>query len=530
MHVMHPEHPYDAGTADTGTADAEPADTPYADLHETHSGVVLLLGPTAYKLKKPVRLPFLDFSTPEARAEACRRELDLNRRLAPDVYLGLTSLGRPDGGSEPVVMMRRMPDHRRLSQLVVDGRVQETHIRALARLIAAFHARADRGDDISAAGRRDRVALRWQHNLDEALALRHRALPEDTVAAVRRWSGRYLAGRQLLFDERIAAGRVVDAHGDLLADDIYCLDDGPRVLDCLEFDDALRWMDQVDDVACLAMDLERLGRADLGMQLIADYRRFGADDAPESLAHHYLAYRAFMRAKVECVRAGQDGTPRARAGQVLADDPEVLVRLALLHLRRAAVRLILVGGAPGTGKTTLSDALAARLGASVLSSDRVRKELAGVDPLVSAQAGFEEGIYAPAWTIRTYAELIRRAETLLCRGQSVILDASWTSAGHRAIAVRLAEESSADLYQLRCELPAAVAAQRILHRREMTPALTPPGGAADAGVVSDADEKVAEAIRELQRPWPDSVRVDTMLDPDAVTETALSAVGSAPST
>ena len=172
---------------------------------------------------------------------------------------------------------------------------------------------------------------------------------------------------------RAQAGRIVDGHGDLLADDIFCLDDGPRILDCLDFDDRLRWVDGLDDAAFLAMDLERLGAPGLAEQFTGWYAEYSGDPAPTSLRHHYTAYRSLVRAKVDFLRAIQ-GDPEAAAVA------RQLLGMALKHLRAAVVTLVMVGGLPGTGKSALSAAIAGRFGFTALSSDQIRKELAGVSP------------------------------------------------------------------------------------------------------------------------------------------------------
>lgn len=171
-----------------------------------------------------------------------------------------------------------------------------------------------------------------------------------------------------------------------------------------------------------------------------------------------------------------------------------LADLALRHLRAAAVTLILVGGPPGTGKTVLSGQIAARLGCVALGSDTIRKELAGLAPLQHAAAPYQTGLYSRAWTDRTYQELLSRTERLLGRGESVILDASWTSAAHRAAAAKLAHVVSADLVQLRCEVPADLAARRLQARTSDT---------------SDAGPDVAEHLRAAAEPWPDATPIDT---------------------
>ena len=321
--------------------------------------------------------------------------MELNRRLAPDVYLGVSSVsgaelppwpaGRRRRPVEHLVVMRRMPDDRRLSTLVRAGAPVRDHLRALARSVAAFHAAARRGPESpprAAATRSAAVGRRTSSRYGRSAPV---PAPE-TVDAVDRLAARFLAGRGPLFADRCADGRIVDGHGDLIADDVFCLDDGPRALDCLEFDDKLRYVDGLDDVAFLAMDLERLGRPDLADDWLDAYVEFSGDPAPVALRHHYVAYRAFVRAKVACLRHQQGDAAAATDAAQYAD-------LSLRHLEAGAVRLALVGGLPGTGKTTVGGALADRFGAVLLSSDRLRKELAGLSPTQPAPAAYGEGLY-----------------------------------------------------------------------------------------------------------------------------------------
>ncbi|MDP1807390.1 MAG: hypothetical protein Q8K72_19595, partial [Acidimicrobiales bacterium] len=322
---------------------------------ETHSGVVFFLGDRAYKLKKPVDLGFLDFRTREARLDACRREVALNRRLAPDVYLGIADIHGPDGQPcDHLVVMRRMPDDRRLSSMVAAGVDVTEHLAGLAALLARFHAGADRSPSIDEMAGRDAVRRRWETNHDEMAPFRAAVLDPETEDGMISLARRYLAGRGPLFAQRIKEGRACDGHGDLLADDIFCLDDSPRVLDCLEFDDRLRFGDALADVAFLAMDLERLGRPDLASEFLARYQDASGDGWAPSLAHHHIAYRAQVRAKVAAVRWSQGDT---------ASGPTATRLLALCHdhLRRARVRLVLVGGNPGTGKSTVARDIATPL-------------------------------------------------------------------------------------------------------------------------------------------------------------------------
>lgn len=478
-----------------------------AAVAETHSGVVFFTGDRAYKLKKPLNLGFVDFRRREARAAACRREVELNRRLAPDVYLGVSDVLDPEGAPcEHLVVMRRLPPERRLSTLVAAGAPVRPDLRRLARLLAAFHARAAASPEIDEAAGARAQAVRWEANTAEMERFAGRVFDPAVLGRVRDLAHRYLAGRGELFAARVASGRARDGHGDLLADDIFCLDDGPRVLDCLEFDDALRWGDVLADAAFLAMDLERLGRADLAERFLRDYREFAGDAWPPSLAHHHIAYRAQVRAKVSAVsfeQGAEDAAPAARA----------LLDLAAAHLETGRVRLVVVGGLPGTGKSTLAAGLAEALGAVVIRSDQVRKELAGLDPSEPAPAPYGQGLYRPEMTDATYTEMLRRARASLAAGSSVVADASWHDPARREEARSLAAETVADIGEVRCVLPTDAIVERVGAR------------AARGGDPSDATASLVRQLKASEKPWPSAVEVETSPAPDEVVGAALRALG-----
>jgi uncharacterized protein len=476
----------------------------HASVLETHAAVLFFLADRVYKLKKSVNLGFLDFRRRADREAACHREVELNRRLAPDIYLGVADVRGPDG--EPcdhLVVMRRMPAERRLSTLIRSGAPVADDLRHLARMLAAFHATAQRGPSISAEGTRDALLGRWDATFTQMRPFHGAALDAVAAAEVEERTREFLAGRGPLFADRVAGGHVVDGHADLITDDIFCLDDGPRVLDCLEFDDRLRYVDVLDDAAFLAMDIEHLGAGQLADDFLDWYAEFSGEAAPAALRHHYIAYRAFVRTKVGCLRHAQ-GDPAAAADIVAYTD------LALRHLRAGAVRLIVVGGTPGAGKTTLAGKLADHLGAVLLSSDHVRKELAGLDPGTSAAAAYQQGIYSPGWTENTYAELIRRARALLERGESVVLDASWTRARHRDAARRLAAGTHSAPLELRCTAGAATIAARLARR---------------TSVASDADLAIAAALSADGDPWPEAKAIVTDGTPDRSAARALAHIG-----
>jgi uncharacterized protein len=252
---------------------------------ETHVSWVTLIGDRAFKRKKPVHNGFLDFSTLASRRRACDEEVRVNRRLAPDVYLGVDPVfGCTDDVVDYVVVMRRMPAERRLSSLVAGGADVDDALRQVAHRVAALHLNGERSALADAAASADATLGRWEANHAELASLAHLladpTVEQHSVALARR----YVAGRRRLFAERVRAGRASDGHGDLLADDIFALADGPRILDAIEFDASLRVGDGLADIAFLAMDLERLGAEDLARRLLGWYADFTADRWPASLA------------------------------------------------------------------------------------------------------------------------------------------------------------------------------------------------------------------------------------------------------
>lgn len=476
---------------------------PYIDVHETHTGMVVLVGERALKAKKPVLTDFLDFRTAEQRERACRRELELNCRLSPDSYLGLAHLSDPAGGpAEPVVVMRRYHDEDRLASIV--GRGPDGSVRglldAIAAVLARFHQGAERGPAISAEGEAGAVDRRWRDNLAE-LDRYAGTLPPESLARVRHLAAEFIAGRGPLFARRLSEGLIVDGHGDLLADDIFCVLGKPALLDCLEFDDKLRYVDCVDDAAFLAMDLEFLGRKDLGAHFLDRYAAHSARAVPPALAHFYIAYRAGVRAKVDCVRLSQ-GKPQA------AGDATRHLAIALEHLETSRVRLALVGGNPGTGKSTVARALAERTGAQVISTDDVRRELRD-SGAISGDAGvLNEGLYRPGNVATVYEAALRRARSQLVDGQSVILDGTWRDPRMRAQARRLASETHSATVELRCAAATDTAAGRITTRTPGTSEVTP---------------EIAAAMAAQRADWDTARRIDTSGPPEDAARQALGA-------
>ncbi|MGO9102421.1 MAG: AAA family ATPase [Mycobacterium sp.] len=462
---------------------------PYSVVHETHTGLVVLVGDLAYKVKKPILTDFLDFTTPERRERALQRELELNRRLASASYSGVAHLNAEwTGASEPVLVMKRQPESSRLATMVRRGQPVTEPLMAIAEVLARFHESAKRGRLVEVQGTAGAIRARWEANIAELQQFVGTVVDQHRLEVVERLAAHFIAGRGLLFAGRVRDGRIVDGHGDLLADDIFCLPEGPEILDCLEFDDNLRYVDTIDDAAFLAMDLEYQGRKDLGDFFLDHYSRLAADPAPQSLKDFYIAYRAVVRAKVDCVRVAQ-GHPDADA------DALRHLNIALEHLKACSVRVAVIGGGPGTGKTTLAHALAERVGAAVISTDEVRRALQNSGAIVGAAGVLNVGLYSDANVAAVYDEVIRRAHVHLASGRSVILDGTWRDPSSRNQVRQLAIQMHSTVVELKCEASLSTAARRVAAR--------------PAGGLSDATPEIATVLADGGQQWPEADHIDT---------------------
>lgn len=470
---------------------------PPAEIYETHISVLFAYGDRVVKIHKPERFRFADFSTLERRRADAQREVELNRRLAPDVYLGVTTLSLEGAPVEHGILMRRLPASTNLAFLLSRQQLAGADIERVADTLAAFHRRAERSEEISTAGSPQALRERWAGTAADLAPFIGRPVDPVGYEELTTLADRFVAGRSPLLEQRIDQRRICDGHGDLQASDIFCLPDGPRLLDCLEFDDRLRHGDVLADVAFLAMDLERLGAPAAARLLVDRYRQRTGDPFPSSLLHYYVAARAHVRLLVECLRARQ---------QHLDDVPPAaqLLELALSHVRRGRVRLVLVGGPPGSGKSSLAGELGRRLDAEVLSTDHLRRELAPA-PLASR--------YQPSAREAVYRELCAEASRHLGLGRSVVLDATWTSAAMRAMARTVARDAAAELSELRCEAPAGVRMARVAARQ----------GARDTE--SEATPGIALLLAGQADAWPEAKPLDTAEPLQRTVTAALGALG-----
>ncbi len=472
------------------------------ELRQTHLSCVFLAGDRVYKIKKPVRFPFVDAATLALRQRLCNDEVRLNRRLAEDVYLGVVGivrraqglaleeggaetrgaiahLGRPDV-VEYAVMMRHMPESATLESMVREGRADEDTVDRVVQRIARFHEQATAG----CSWRYGAAAAVWRlvtGNLDEMENLAGATLNAAELVTLREFSAQFVEKHWNLLNERAKAGRTREGHGDLRAEHVYVMPDGVRVLDCVEFSERLRYGDVASEVAFLAMDLERLNAPALATHLVRTYAELSGDAALPALLPLYKCYRAAVRGKVDTFKSLQPGIGASeRSGA--ARSARRYFALALGYARRLPTGLIVVYGLPGSGKSTVARLLSDHLGLEVLSSDAIRKRLAGIVETASARAPWGEGIYTLAHTRRTYEALAAEAQNRLAAGSGAILDATFADPDERRRVADLAHGAGAPLVFVECRAPEGEIIRRLCSRE----------GTADA---SDADVEIYLRMR-----------------------------------
>lgn len=450
------------------------------EVRQTHISAVFLTGGHAYKVKKPVEFGFLDFGTLARRRHYCEEEVRLNRRLAPEVYVGVVPVTcggtglRMEGEGEVVewaVKMRRLPDEATLQSRLERGEVGAPVVEALARKIAAFHAGSESGPRVAAFGRFGVVAGNARENFEQSTGHVGTTVSQGVFARTQALTEEALARNRPLIEGRAERGVPRDTHGDLRLGHVYHFPDREPpgdlvVIDCIEFNERFRFADPVADMAFLVMGLKLQGDPDLARAFTEAYFGASGDAEGRALVPFYTSYRAAVRGKVEGLKLARPEVSEADRAVAQAKARGSWL-LALGELEEPGRRpcLVLVGGLPGTGKSTLARALAELAGFCVIRSDLVRKELAGVGGRGQGPPPFGEGIYSAEWTERTYAECLRRAEGLLFEGKRVLVDANFREEAWRRAFLEAATRWGAPGTFLLCQAEPSVVGQRLAGRR-----------------------------------------------------------------
>jgi hypothetical protein len=449
------------------------------EVRETHISWVFLAGERAYKLKKPLVLPFLDYGTAARRRKMCREEVRLNRRLAEDIYVGVRGVAERRGGFELtleddpravdfVVEMRRYDETRTLASRLERGELDREQVAGVARVLARFHAQARRmtvGDRAVLA-----VERRFEENVHELFGSLEQRGEIDRVLALERFAHAFIVAHARTFEARRRAGSVREGHGDLRAEHVL-VDGDVRIVDCIEFDRDLRQLDVADDLAFLVLDLAARGGERFGRELVEAYRSAGGEPGDDALIAFYAAYRALVRSKVALTRASQHPVSSAEHGHHSAQARDLIAIAERFAWRARLPLVIVVCGPPASGKSCLASALARASSLPHLSSDLTRKRLAGIRPGQRAPSA----VYAADFNRRTYAELARRAAREVAGRGGAVVDATFRHRPDRD-AFTEAFGDAAPLLFVECRAPVRVLAERAAERdRE-------PGGVSDASL------------------------------------------------
>jgi aminoglycoside phosphotransferase family enzyme/predicted kinase len=460
-------------------------------LVETHISWVLLTGRYAYKVKKPLDLGFLDFSTLEKRHRFCEEELRLNRRLAPEIYLAVVPIaGTPEnpqlgGAGAPIeyaVKMREFPQEAQLDRVLARGELKPGHIDDLAARLAEFHQHAAVAGPDSPFGTPERVWHPVNENFEQ-IRVRIGTAERPPLERLAQWSRTAFEQLKDAFAARKRAGFVRECHGDAHLANMVLLDDRVMPFDCLEFNDNLRWIDVLNEVAFAVMDLESACGASLprgprldpigedrgqpayARRLLNAYLEHTGDYDGLKLLRFYQVYRALVRAKVAAIRLRQPGLSDAERERT-EGDYRGYIELAERYTRPTRPVLMIAHGLSGTGKTTLTQPLVERLGAVRVRSDVERKRLYGLAPTARSGAALNEGLYTAEAGVRTYDRLAELAHAIVGAGYTVIIDATFLRRAQRDRARALAEESRVPFLILAFEASEPTLRERVVLREQ----------------------------------------------------------------
>ena len=456
------------------------------EILQTHLSVVVLSGDRAYKFKKAIQLPFADFTSLELRRGYCEEEVRLNRRLCPEIYDSVVALRSNGEGCLRIgetgevidfaVKMRRLPQDRMMDVLLERDAVSRLQIETIARQVVAFHREARRGPEVDAWGDPDRLRGFALANFEETRGCFPEGLHAVLAARTERDFDRLLPELKA----RVAGGHVVDGHGDLHARNI-CLVEPAVIYDCIEFNPGFRCGDVATEHAFLLMDLSFRGHPELAGFYLDSVIEESGDEGMKGVLSMLVRYRAMVRAKVSAILS--------REAELCDEERVASARIALRYLRLAAVSAIeddgpwwlIFCGLPASGKSSVAEALFEASGKAwpVFSSDRLRKELAGVAPTEPLPALF----YSDEFSHRTYAELLERATAASACGAVVILDANFRERRERTLAYEAARGAGARLAILRVDADEAVVIERLASREN------------DPSSVSDADRSIYEKLK-----------------------------------
>ena len=453
---------------------------------QTHISWVFIASPFVFKVKKPVNLVFLDFSTAEKRHHFCQREITLNRRLAPEVYLGVAPIYKTTSGFsfsdegeivEYAVKMKELPNGFFLNELLEKNHVGEKEINQVISVLRRFYQAETPTPQIAKWGTPEKLKINTDENFTQVEPFIGKTISSDAFEAIRHYTNQFYERNESLFRQRLRQLRILDCHGDLRLDHIHLTPKATSIFDCIEFNDRFRFIDIANDLAFLAMDFDFNGRSDLGNLLLRNAARELDDAGMLKIANFYKCYRAFVRGKVESIQSAEKETTNPQEHERQAAR---YFRLALQYAVAGAEPLVLaVMGRVGTGKSTVAKQLASELGWPVFSSDEIRKTLAGVPLTKRTAPELRDKVYSTQMTRRTYRKLVSEGVAAICCGRrrrsrplqpynGVILDATFSTSALRKFLRDECEKANVPIQFIELEIGSNEIKKRLKDRDEKT--------------------------------------------------------------
>ncbi len=481
-----------------------PHPAPKIEHIETHISDVFLTGQYAYKLKKPLNLGFLDFSTLEKRRFCCEEELRLNRRLAPELYLAVVPItGEPahlrvGGDGEPVeyaVRMGQFDQAGLLERVLERGELTNAHADEVADVLAGFHGVLPPASGDSPYGRPESITGPALQNFEQLRPLIESELDRTVLDRLREWTVAQHAKLVSVFAQRREDGFVRECHGDLHLGNIALIEGRVRIFDCIEFSPVLRWIDVINETAFLVMDLIQHRRPDLAFRFLNRYLEVTGDYAGLRLLRYYMVYRALVRAKVALMRAAQQDVERA-AIPALREKCSANLALAEQLIEGMRPALVILHGLSGSGKTSVSQIVLESVGAIRIRSDIERKRLHGFSAGARSGSAVGEGIYTESAGGATYGRLAELASCVLEGGFPVLVDATFLELGQRE-----RFRSLAHTYQVPFAILHVEASELELRRRIARRARDGADASEATAAVLDQQLRTQESLRGQERAW-----------------------------
>lgn len=445
------------------------------ELIETHISWVILTGEYVYKIKKPVNLGFLDFSTLVNRHHYCNEELRINSRLAPQLYLAVVTItgtiekpvinGAGDA-LEYAVKMKQFPQDVQLDRMLLNDKLSELHIDALANSVAEFHLKCDISNELSEYGTPKILFAPVVENFLQIAQQQNFNFDANKLDQLQQWSKDFFHLNEARFSKRKSNNFIRECHGDMHLGNIAFWNKEILIFDGLEFDKKLRWIDVISEIAFIVMDLEHRDQYKFARRFLNLYLEITGDYDGVTLLDFYLVYRAMVRAKVSCIQAQQQSKNKILQQQ-LTQNYNDHINLALSYIEQKQPSLIITHGFSGSGKTILSQTILEQVAIIRLRSDVERKRLFGLDIMSNSNSTTNDNIYSSNATEKTHQRLFKLASAILNKGRSVIIDATFLSREYRQQASELAKQNKAHFYILDCQVSEKILLQRIAKRIQL---------------------------------------------------------------